>query len=568
MRIPFGAKVNFALIAGLALFVVAGFFAFRSIEELVDTGRAEARAFEDMGQVERIVANLKTAESAQRKYLITGDKGDIGEYGSLRSLVFVEIAALREKSHDARQKQRLDNLKALVQQRFEVLAQAIQARQAGGLGAATAVIEHRPNLEVAQRINRLVDEFNEQESRTLHQRQADTAYSAETTSFMIIWGGLFAATLLLWAMVIINRHHAHRRAAEAALRASEAQMRLVTDAMPALIAYLDTNGRFRFRNKAFERWFGMSSQEFDGRTLREILGEQGYATLQPHLATALSGEEVHFNFTLPARNGRPLDLAANLVPRRDEPGKVIGCYALVTDITELKRLERMKAEFVSTVSHELRTPLTSIRGSLGLLAGGVVGAVPEAAKKLIDIALSNCERLVRLIGDILDVEKIESGKMSFSLQVLDLAELVDQSVRANEGFAAAHGVSVRVREISRGSKVLADGDRLSQVMTNLLSNACKFTLVGSVVEVAVVRRDGMARVSVSDRGPGIPDAFRARMFERFSQADSSNVRRKGGTGLGLAISRSIVERLHGRIGFEPRDGGGTTFFFDLPVRSE
>lgn len=568
MRISFGARVNLALIAGLALLCLVTFFAYRSIEQLVETGRAEARAFEDIAMIERIVANLGSAETALRRFLATGSRGDFSEYNSIGSLVFVEIDLLRGKTGDARQKQRLERLKKLAEERFEFFAQALAAAPAAGLHGAAAAIEDRRNAETAQRTRRVIEEFTEHEWRTLRQRQGDTTYSAGTASFMIAWGGLFAATLLLWAIVIINRYHATRRAAEAALRASESQMRLVTDAMPALIACVDAEGRFHFHNQAFERWFGIAPQDFERRSLRQVFGEETYATLQPHLGAALSGAQAHFNFTFQAPQGAPLDLAANLVPRRDDEGKVTGFYLLVTDITELKRLERMQAEFVSTVSHELRTPLTSIRGSLGLLAGGGVGALPHAAKDLIDIARNNCERLVRLVNDILDAEKIETGKMSFSLKVLDLAELAEQSASANGGFAAAHGVSVRIGEMSRGARVLADGDRLNQVMANLLSNACKFTPPGSVVEVAVARRDGMVRVSVSDRGPGISEAFRARIFERFSQADSSSVRDRGGTGLGLAISRAIVGRLGGRIGFEPREGGGTTFFFELPESSE
>ena len=241
---------------------------------------------------------------------------------------------------------------------------------------------------------------------------------------------------------------------------------------------------------------------------------------------------------------------------------------LENDNKMLKRLDRTKSEFLSTVSRELRTPLTSIRDSLEVLASGVAGSLPDKARSFIEIAQNNCERLIRLINDILDIEKIESGQMSFALRPLDLMELIDQTVKADEGFAARHDVRLQVVAAQPGAKVHADPDRLAQVMTNLISNACKFSPPGSTVDIAVTREGGRLKVAVADCGPGISDEFLACIFQRFSQADSSDARQKGGTGLGLSISKAIVERLGGEIGFTTGKGKATTFYFFLPECSE
>jgi PAS domain S-box-containing protein len=352
-----------------------------------------------------------------------------------------------------------------------------------------------------------------------------------------------------------------------ALQRAKKQLEEIADAVPALIAYVDTERRFRFHNKAYEEAFGLKPEQVQGRTLLEVFGDELYEAMRAKVDEVLSGNPVRFERTQVNVAGLVRDYAEHYFPRYSgdaKAGQVIGFYSLGTDITETKRIDRMKSEFVSTVSHELRTPLTSIRGSMGLLAGGVAGALSETAKSLVDIATNNCERLIRLINDILDTEKFEAGLMRFDLKVVDLQLLVTQTLAANEGFAAQHGVSLRLRAAHGTMRANVDADRLIQVVTNLLSNAVKFSPPQSEVEAILSRAAGRIRLEVCDRGPGIPEEFRSRIFQKFSQADSSDRREKGGTGLGLNISKAIVEGLGGTIGFSTEAGVGTSFFFEIP----
>ncbi len=236
------------------------------------------------------------------------------------------------------------------------------------------------------------------------------------------------------------------------------------------------------------------------------------------------------------------------------------------DITERTHVDKMKREFISTVSHELRTPLTSIRGALGLVAGGATGVIPDKARELVSIASNNCDRLVRLINDMLDMEKIESGKMSFDLQPVDLLTLVEEAVDANQAYAAQHQVKIAVEGEVLSTVVIGDRDRLIQVLTNLLSNAAKFTAPGGTVHLSLAHKPGKVVLRVRDEGPGIPEDFKSRIFQKFSQADASDTRSKGGTGLGLSITKAIVEHHGGQIGFESVAGQGTTFWVNLPAR--
>ncbi len=241
---------------------------------------------------------------------------------------------------------------------------------------------------------------------------------------------------------------------------------------------------------------------------------------------------------------------------------------LQEDIEQLKELERLKADFVSTVSHELRTPLTSMRGALGLLLGGAGGDLSPKGRELLRIALTNTDRLIRLINDILDIEKIDAGHVQIRHDRVPLRSLLETTLTGLDGFAREAGVRLRLHE-SPEFEIIGDSDRLIQVFTNLVSNAVKFTPRDAEVEVSAHEDGDGVRVSVRDRGPGISKEFASRIFGRFQQAGGAESRRSGGTGLGLSIAKAITELHGGRIGFEaPEEGEGTVFYVTLPLAPE
>jgi signal transduction histidine kinase len=219
-------------------------------------------------------------------------------------------------------------------------------------------------------------------------------------------------------------------------------------------------------------------------------------------------------------------------------------------------------EFVSTVSHELRAPLTAITAALTLLDAGGAGPLPEMAVRLVAIARDNSQRLARLVNDILDVEKVEAGEAVFDMGKVDVRATVARTIDNSRAVSDAAGVRLRFDSRSGGAHVRADPDRLVQVITNLLSIAIKFSPRGEEVVIAVNRRDDVVRVTVRDHGPGIPDDFKRRVFEKFAQARTNDA--PVGSGLGLNITRRIVQRLGGAIGFESARGRGTLFWVELP----
>ena len=349
--------------------------------------------------------------------------------------------------------------------------------------------------------------------------------------------------------------------------AAEERFRLAVESCPSSMVMTDDVGIIVLVNTETERLFGYQRDELIGQKMEMLVPERlrsGYT--QRRAALARNPQPVRFgegwNLFGRRRDGSEFPAEIGLNPIRAREGLFV--LAVVIDISERKRMDRLKDEFVSTVSHELRTPLTSIAGSLGLLVGGAAGELPEGALRLIRIAQSNSQRLVRLINDILDVEKIESGQTVFKFRRMDARALVEQAIDANRGYADGFGVRVRFDTAAPACEVYVDADRLAQVVTNLLSNAIKFSPRDNEVVVGIEDRDGTIRITFRDRGPGIPDEFRPRIFEKFAQADATSERKNGGTGLGLSIARQIVLRLGGTIGFEDAPGGGTIFFVELP----
>src|SRR4051812_22045601 len=350
------------------------------------------------------------------------------------------------------------------------------------------------------------------------------------------------------------------------IEASGRKLALFFERSPIAVLELDARGIIQEMNYAGELLFGYAAAELIGEPLTRLVlpkYQQEFDTEWAKLVATrkpLAGLKVRN----PRRDGLTVVCEWTVTPLVNPEGQLISVIAQGRDITAQLEAERLKKEFTSTLSHELRTPLTSIIGSLQLINAGVLGEVPKDVAELTEVAERNGQRLLDLINDILDIEKIESGKLTLNPEVIRVDELVREAMVLNKGFGDRFKVRFEARSELSAREVTADHKRLLQVMTNLLSNAAKFSPEGQVVEITTEERPDCLRVAVHDRGPGIPEAFRARVFGRFNQADSTTSRQKGGTGLGLAICKRLVEMMQGRIGFQDREGGGTTFWFELP----
>lgn len=349
-------------------------------------------------------------------------------------------------------------------------------------------------------------------------------------------------------------------------RDSEQLFRRAVEACPSGMIMVDHTGKMVMANTQIERQFGYPRQELLGQPV-EMLVPASMRTQHVRLRGGFTAAPETRRMGLCRelfglrKDGTEFPVEVGLNPINTQDGLLV--LSVIVDISERKRVDRLKDEFVSTVSHELRTPLTSISGSLGLLIGGSAGKLPDAAQRLLTIAQTNSQRLVRLLNDILDIEKIESGKVAFDLERIAVRPLVEQAIESIRGFAK--DIPIRLEAGPASAEVYADSYRLLQVITNLLSNAIKFSPPNQEVTVSIHTDSEAVRIFVRDHGPGIPDNFKSRIFEKFAQADTSDARQKGGTGLGLSIVKEIVTRLSGDVSFNDAPGGGTIFRLVLPI---
>jgi signal transduction histidine kinase/DNA-binding response OmpR family regulator len=457
-------------------------------------------------------------------------------------------------------------------------------RKDEGLEAAGRELRSPENLSLTDSINSVISEMFTEEDHLFKERFHAVDRSL-TFNRMFIYSAVLLLFLgLLTEVLLAVIHRTRRRMAEMDLQDHEALLKAIMDGGGHAMYTIDEKFILTSFNRAAERITGYDASHFVGKHALELMEDvfdkkelQNRARqLSQKYGRPVSGTEIFIlplegrdyyeqEWTVISKDGKRVPISITISVLRNNEGGIHGYLGIGQDITERKEVDKVKNEFISTVSHELRTPLTSIRGALGLIAGGAAGALPEKAAELAAIAYKNSERLVLIINDILDIEKIESGLLSIHAIPVNVAEKLRNSISANQGYGDKYKVSFVIKQVPQDALILADPDRFMQIMANLLSNAAKFSPPGSEVWVGAEFQEGSVCFSVRDSGPGIPEEFRSRIFQKFAQVDNSNTGHCEGTGLGLSIAKKLVEAMGGAIRYETEMGKGTTFFFNLPL---
>jgi PAS domain S-box-containing protein len=345
---------------------------------------------------------------------------------------------------------------------------------------------------------------------------------------------------------------------------SRDELDLILEKMGESLVVTAIDGNIVRVNRATCLLSGAAESDLIGQNIRRLFrAPSGYPSL---LQVAMSGESVQgLETDLMTASGESVPVMVSVAPLAGSPAKSKGYVVLAADLSERLRVEEQKDEFVTMVHHEVRAPLTAVRGAIGLLSGGVAGELSESARELVDIAFRNSERMERLVGDILASRKLDSGRMDFQLEEVSPSDLLKQAIEATSAYADKFDVGFEVASDLGDVTIRVDPDRFIQVITNVLSNAVRYSSPGDLVRVVARRIDALVRISVEDHGPGIAEDFRDRVFEKFARADDGSWRHRSGTGLGMSISKAIMEELGGAIHFETTAGKGSTFFIDVPV---
>ena len=347
---------------------------------------------------------------------------------------------------------------------------------------------------------------------------------------------------------------------------NEARLRSLFDFSPIGIALNDfETGQFLDLNNALIAPTDYTREEFIALSYWDITPQE-YQSLEEQALANLNttGRYGPFEKEYIRKDGSRYPVRLQGMLSKEQDGRTV-IWSLIEDITERRKLDKMKDQFISTVSHELRTPLTSIKGSLNLLAGGAVGSISDKAQALLVTAERNAQRLTTLINDLLDMEKLVAGKMPMTFLKQPLGPLLDETIDSLSSYAQQHNVVLQCSGSWPAVQVNVDGQRLIQALSNLLSNAIKFSPQGEAITIKVQQQDTNIHILVRDRGQGVAPEFEDRLFQRFSQADSSDTRKLPGTGLGLAITQEICQQLGGSVMYRQPNGRGAEFIIQLPI---
>ncbi|MFT4216329.1 MAG: ATP-binding protein [Micropruina sp.] len=394
-----------------------------------------------------------------------------------------------------------------------------------------------------------------------------------------VWA-LLIVTVVVRQIVLVMDNEQLRRSLEIRVEDRTKELRDATNQLELLLSSVadgiygvDRAGRITLVNDATTKMLARSEADLIGANAHDLFHApqpdgapypyEGCYIAEATISglTASGEDDVYLR-----GDGKTIVVEATASPLRDNKGVISGAVVVFRDVSQRREMDRMKQEFISFVSHELRTPLTSIRGALGLISGGTFGELPPKAAKMIDIATSGSVRLGRLVNDILEIERLDTGMLPLTIRVHDVAAVCQEAILATSGMAQATGITLTLGPV--GGRVRADRDRLVQVLINLIGNALRFSDPGDTVVLEATPLANRVEFTVRDTGRGIPEDKLESIFGRFSQVDASDTREKGGTGLGLAICRGLIERMNGRIWVESVLGEGSTFRFELPPEDE
>jgi PAS domain S-box-containing protein len=569
-----------ASVVGLAALAAVSWLSFRNTRELIAANQRLTQAHKLVEDLTTLHLLLDDAESSCRGYALTGEEEYLKPYDDALAQLDITTQVLRhDVGSDSNRSSQFQELLPLIQARLETMKDLVRARRSGGFKAAVQVVQTNRGKNLSDETRQRIFALQTAERNDLLDRERESRERAHSTIVAVGLTCLLGIALLLAASIVIYRLSRRSEKDHIAVQNAERIQRTILNSAAYSMLSTDTAGVIQTVNAAAEKWLGYAGAElagsnvtvvhdahelqFRGDQLTRAMGMPVMGDYQALITKARYGVADEFECTYVRKDGTrfPVLLAVTALGGGDNDPA--GYLMVAADLSERHAIRKMKDEFVSVVSHELRTPLTSIKGALGLLAGGVTGVLPPKAGEMAKIAHSNAERLSRLVEDILDLQRIESGRITMDKRVCDVADLIKESAESVHLVAEHEGVTIVSSPCQASINV--DRERMVQAFVNLLGNAIKFSPRGGRIDFAAERTSGGVLFRVQDEGRGIPREKLETIFERFVQVDASDAREKAGTGLGLAICRSIVEQHGGRVWAESELDRGSTFYVQLPL---
>lgn len=569
-----------ASVVGLAALAAVSWLSFRNTGELIAANQRLAQAHKLIEDLTDLHLLLDDAESSCRGYALSGKLDYLKPYNAALAQLDVTTQVLRhDLATDSYRLTKFQELEPLIQARLEVMRDLVQARQRGGFNAAVQIVQADRGKSLTDEIRQTISALQTEERNDLLDLERESRERARTTILAVGLTCLLGIALLLAASLVIYRLNRQSEKDHFALQNAERIQRTILNSAAYSMISTDAAGLIQLTNAAAEKWLQYSGAELIGKNImilhdaRELhsRGEQLTRAMvmpvnrdyQALVTKARYGVADEFECTYVRKDGTRFPVLLGVTALGGGGADPAGYLMVAADLSERHAIRKMKDEFVSVVSHELRTPLTSIKGALGLLAGGATGVLPAKAREMANIAHNNAERLGRLVEDILDLQRIESGRITMDKRPCDIADLIREAADSVHLLAEQEGVTIVSSPCPASINV--DRERIVQAFVNLLGNAIKFSPHGGRIEFAAERTSGGVLFRVQDEGRGIPRDKLETIFERFVQVDASDAREKGGTGLGLAICRSIVEQHGGRVWADSELTRGSTFYVQLPL---
>jgi len=585
--------INTGFTLAIGILLIIGFVSYQRIIDFTNVTDSVSKTYKILERLERLSSLLKDTESGRRGYIITGEERFLDIAYSGINLVDDAVKELRQLlSDNSEQQKMLDDLEPLITKRLDLFKQSIESQKSKGFIASFQIPLIDEGKIVMDKIQEIILEIKKEERNLLKLREKVSKGMSQKTILTLFIGSGLSFSLLLLVFYILKREIFERKRTEQALRKIKDELEIrvdqragelkkayeelkkaeqVSSQLAAIVNFSDDaiigntlEGIITSWNVGAEKVYGYHAEEVIGKHI-SLLVPPEFSNEIPRIREKLrSGESIsHFETIRTRKDGKRICVSLTFSPIKDDAGAVIGLSSIDRDVTERKKLDKLKDDFISTVSHELRTPLSITKEGISLVLDKIPGDINEKQKKILTTSRDNIDRLSRIINELLDISKIEEGKIDVKRESVSIVELIARAISLFESKAKEKGLALEFLRPEKDLHIYIDADKITQVLTNLLDNAIRFTKEG-VIKVYIIDKENEAECIVEDSGVGISQDDLSRVFNKFQQFGRVPGAGEKGTGLGLAIAKGIIEMHKGKIWVDSEFEKGSKFGFSLP----